>query len=429
MNPSGIYVKLFVLMALLGLCPAAAVADPGDDDLPELDIVLLNGSRLTANVVSAGENSAILSVRGTRKTYPASELHPWSLFEIRRLEQAKANPRMYVEYGRQELDQEFPEPEEADEWFERAVAIDAELQALVDQVKDNPAAPVDTNPDDAVEGQKFRQSDPVLTAAIEELSEGWFELIKKKVDRNCARVETDHFVIYTTWKKADHKALGRVCEKLYERLCKEFDIPADAMIWSSKLPVFVFWTEREFGLFVEHGLTFPGRSRMLQAGGFCYTSMGATYVVLNEVKDVGRSKKEAQMWFYEVLVHETTHAFNARYLSDIRLPTWFNEGIAEFMAADLVPGCRADKYWRKATRYVRERHINVSDNFERFQGGGHYFVVQSLVRFMAHKKKSEFIAFYKLLKEGKDQETALLEAYGWDLDDLLEKWERAARGI
>jgi len=414
-------------LVVLGVVLAAVASSGFAQDEPEpveVEVTLRGGQEFTADLIRAEPNAIILRRGDEEQSHPVKDIHPWALFEIRLLAMGFKNPRIFVEYGRQELNW-YDDTHEAEKWFKRALDRDEGLQDLVQTARDNPQKPVDINPDAATEDQKFRQSDPEVDQAILELTDGWHELIKDKINKNCVKVETEHFLIFTTWKKADHKALGKVCEKLYSRLCKEFDISKKSNIWTPKLPIYVFWTEREFDRFnVICGL----RPRGIRAGGYCWSRLGVTYVVLNQVKYSGASKKESQMWFFEVLVHETTHAFNTRYLTNIRPPRWFDEGTAELMAAELVPGCYADRWWRSATRYVRDGSVSIEHNFDRFRGGRlDYAVMQSIVRFMMFKKKKQFITFYKLCKQGMDQYEALEEAYGWSYTELVDHWLSASR--
>lgn len=412
-----------MVLSLIGLGARGQQAEP---EPVEVEVTMRDGKEFTADLVKVEEAQVTFKLRGKEVIHPIEDIHPWSVFEIRSLAMGFDNPRIFVEYGRQELNW-YEDEEEAEMWFKRALDRDKSLHKLVKVIRSNPEKPVDVNPDAEVEGQKFRQSHPDAEAAILELVDGWHEVIKEKVKSECAKIETDHFLIYTTWDKRDHRALAKVCEKLYSRLCKEFDINRKHNIWSPKLPIYVFWTEREFNRFNVNCLLRPSGIR---AGGYCWSRMGVTFVVLNQVKYSQLTKAEAQQWFFELLVHETTHAFNARYLSDIKLPTWYNEGIAELMAAELVPGCRADKWWRSATRYVRDGSVDIETNFDRFRGSRlDYAVMQSLVRYMMFKKKKEFITFYKLLKDGMDQDDALKEAYGVTRQELVDKWLHAARAM
>jgi len=405
-----------------------AADNPDTDKLIPVDIKLLNGTMHKGKLLNVTETDVHVLVDDAPRTFAIADIHPWSLYWVRRMAIARNNPRVFVEFGRIYLEHE--DPEEADEWFDRALAVDETMDALVSQARQDPAAPIDVNPDAEVEGKKYRETDPAVEAAGTELADGWHKLILDRISKKCERIETPHFIIYSTYKKQDNKTLPRILEKLYAALCRQFTVPRGQNIWSPKLPIFAFWRKSEYGTFIMEGMTSPNRARLLNAGGLCGSQMGLTYVILNEVNLEGASQAEAVKWFCEVLVHETTHAFNSRYLSDIRLPMWFDEGIAEYMAAELVPGCRADKWWRSATRYVRTGRVDVRDNLERF-GGSYldYATMQSLVRYMMARKGKQFVKFYELLKAGKSQSDALKEAYGWDEDELIDRWLRSAKGI
>ena len=415
---------MVVAWAMLAGAADAQMRRERDED-KEVSLALMNGNLVEGDFVRADEKEVVIKVNGVDRVVKVEDAHPTDLFDFRVWVIARDNPRIFIEYGRRLLTGRFADKAMADDWFRKALAVDKSLQTLIDEVRQNPDRPVDVNPHAKVEGQKFRQSDPEMEKAVLEVSEGWYRLITQRVNKTCARVETEHFLIYTTWKKADHKTLGKQLEKLYSTLCGKFDIPKDKNIWTPKMPIYCFWQRTEFERFYVEAYDRASPP----AAGLCGHRLSFTYVILNQMRHPGRSVAQDRQWFYEVLVHETTHAFNNRYLSDIHLPTWFNEGIAEYMAASLVPGCMADGDWRVATRYVRDGLVDVSHNFERFGNSRlDYAVVQSMVRYMLHKKnKTKFIAFYKLLKAGKSQKEALHEAYGWDEAELIDRWMKASR--
>ncbi|MHC4562620.1 MAG: peptidase MA family metallohydrolase [Planctomycetota bacterium] len=415
--------------------PANRTGSAGDkadkDDALTVEVTLLTKTVVEGDLVMADDKEVVLTVGGAQRTIPIEEIHPLSLFYLRREILARDNPRIFVEWGRQFLDLPYPREESAQYWFDKALAIDPTMISLVEQARKDPATPIKPDPNVEMEVGKHQPSSPEVEKATLELAEGWHQFILKNVNKKVHLIETEHFLVYSTWDKDNDRGLAKCVEKLYKALCKQFTVPKGTNIWCPKLPIYAFWRERDYKEFVMKGFLSSHRYQLTRAGGFCFTELGTAYVVLNYVNIPGESKETSREWFYELLVHETTHAFNGRYLSDVHLPTWYNEGIAEYMAATLVPRSRAARWWKLGTRYLLDERIDVAANFEQFRGSmADYLGMQSMVRYMMHgKKKKKFIQFYKLLKAGKSQEDALMEAYGWDFDDLEEKWRRAARGV
>ena len=158
---------------------------------------------------------------------------------------------------------------------------------------------------------------------------------------------------------------------------------------------------------------------------------GMPYVVLNGIDRPNFADASPRTRFFAVLVHETTHAFNAAHMGSKSLPSWFNEGIAEFLSADLVPGCAAGVRWSQATTRAISERQDIHEMFSREQIEAthqmdEYGLAQSIVRYMHASDKEAFIKFYGLLKQDRMQEAALIEAYHFDFQGLVERWKKAA---
>ena len=432
-----------LLVGVIALAPGAAWADD-DDDTTEIDLVLLeDDEEITGRFISADDENVVLNIRGQNKTFALNEINPWSLHELRIYQMALDNARIFVEQGRLWLT--MPEDRaplawvrtKADYWFRRARHADPAMDALIDEVVEDPDTPIaiyaeqesddDDEADVTAERRRFYDQTPEVQAGVVELVNGWHELVKSRINENATLLETNHFYILTTWHRRNHSGLKRRCEALYSRLAREFGVPRDENIWQPKLPLLCFWTEHEFQSFLVHGLLMPPRQGVL---GLCHSEIGFVFVVINGPQQRELTQDEARTEFFATLTHETVHAFNARFLSDFRLPTWFNEGIAEYLSAELVDGCAATRYWRRATMYVRDGRVNIMHNFDDFGRAGYldYAAMQSLVRYMMHGKKDKFIAFYRLLKAGMSQQDALQETYGWTQQLLINNWLNSVRG-
>ena len=434
---------LWLLMAaLFTVAPVSAWADD-EDDPTEVDLVLLeDDEEITGKFVNADDERVVLNIDGQNRTFAVDEINPWSLHELRIYQMALENARIFVEQGRLWLT--VPETaappsflqQKADYWFRLARHADSEMDALIQEVIDDPDTPVaiypeqqdqDDQDDPGADRRRFYEQTPEVQAGVVELVTGWHELLKSRINDNATLLETNHFYILTTWNRRNHSGLKRRCEALYSRLSREFGVPRQENIWQPKLPLLCFWTEHEFQSFLVRGLLMPPRQGVL---GLCHSEIGFVFVVLNGPDQRRLTLEEARTEFYATLTHETVHAFNARFLSDFRLPVWYDEGIAEYLSAELVDGCAATQYWRRATMYVRDGRVNVMHNFNDFGRAGYldYAAMQGLVRYMMHGKKDKFIAFYRLLKSGMSQQDALQEAYGWTQELLVNNWLNSVRG-
>jgi hypothetical protein len=254
----------------------------------------------------------------------------------------------------------------------------------------------------------------------------------KQIAPKTHEIETDHFVIYSAWSRRDDRVLKRVYENLYDKLTEQFDLPEEEHIWIGKLPVYAFWERDDF---VKFNIDVTGITKSAddkQPGGYAGRRGLFQYVVLGAVKE-GRSDSHAKTWFQELLVHESTHAFNARYFSQRGLPSWVDEGIAETIASEIVSDSNASYKLRSAHRDIKNNE-NVG-RVKRVFGKGnipldgfYYGVSQSMVRYLISRDRMKFIDFVKGIKEGKDPEAALKETFGYEsYEDFARDWAGKVR--
>lgn len=230
------------------------------------------------------------------------------------------------------------------------------------------------------------------------------------------RIETAHFVIFTPWNRKSDKKLKSVCEKMYRLLCKQFTIPVRENVWVGKCPIFIFDRTEDYETFCKK-VDKPGFEK---AAGYCrYNTAGMVYIVMNRCRTRTR--------FYEVLVHEGTHGFTWRYLAHRQLPQWVSEGLADTMAAKLVPAGSASRKYKFATREAilkkkpiapvfRKVGLNVFD----------YGIAQSLVRFLIAKDRKAFVQFVTRIKRGVAEADALKQSYDMTHEELEKAWRKKA---
>jgi len=263
---------------------------------------------------------------------------------------------------------------------------------------------------------RYKPATPAQVAAYRRIAMGWFELARKDVAPAMHMTETEHFLIFSAWPRSDDRPMGIAAEKLYDALCSQFSVPRSENIFAGKCPIYTLATKEQFTKFTE----VVDKSKFSKAAGYhCQRSDGFCYLVLSQVN--------SKQWFYELLTHEGTHAFVGRYLTNRFLPTWVNEGLAETMAATLVPGSQAGRKYVQATAEVLRKRLDVSHVFEKVEMNNvDYGVAQSLVRYLIARDRKGFIEFFRLLKEGKTDEEALKEVYDLTREQLLDAWRKAA---
>lgn len=243
----------------------------------------------------------------------------------------------------------------------------------------------------------------------------WYAKTRSGIVSTMHLVQTDHFLIFSSWSRSNDKALKDICEKLYDALCKQFDLPKTESIWAGRCPIYIFWEEKHYQKFTTQ---VDGRNQT-EASGYNAQKGDFTYIVMNRCPTRTR--------FYEILVHEGTHAFLGRYRTNRFVARWLNEGLAEYMAATLVPESSAATKYVEATQRTVKEDRDIQSIFQTVEMNAFdYGITQSLVRFLIARDRAAFRHLIQLIKDGKDDIVALRTAYKLSRDDLVTQWRAAA---
>lgn len=140
-------------------------------------------------------------------------------------------------------------------------------------------------------------------------------------------VESKFFLILTDIPDESANNYLGYLDTLYDEMCKAFGIPLGSNIWCGKCIVVAFQNRADFIRFELEVM--KNQHNPQQSGGICHGG-GTGRVVISLFK----GNFEAR--FATVLVHETSHGIVSRFLSDIRLPSWLNEGMAVWIAGFIV---------------------------------------------------------------------------------------------
>ena len=243
--------------------------------------------------------------------------------------------------------------------------------------------------------------------------------IMKEIAPKTRRFETTHFIIYTNYDKKTDKKLIKILNQLYGALAKMLSIPIHEHIWVGKLPIYMFNTKakyREFGTKVTGGPS--------QAAGYQMRSGIVNYVVMGP----GYDRKKMGIGFWSTLVHETSHAFNARYQTSRYIPNWIDEGMSELFSTKLVPARNAGSGYSMQLAHQAIKNGRYPDIKKLYKGKRfpldvlYYGYAQSVVRFLIKKDVKKFLELYKLYKKGVKNEDALQQVYEWSFEDLQNAW-------
>ena len=211
---------------------------------------------------------------------------------------------------------------------------------------------------------------------------------------------------------------GRL-DAMHDFLCDLYGIPRGEPVWKGMCLVFAFLSAEDFHVFERRFMDVDARG----IHGLCHQrSDGRVVMACHRGDDTPT--------FAHMLVHETSHGFNHRWLSQRHLPNWLNEGIAEWVGAQLVPACRQVPLKEaQAVEYMRAGG-SVGNGFFSDGPGHHieplqYGVASGFVTFLVARDRKKFAAFVRGVKEGMSVEQGLRESYGASLDEALAAYGRA----
>jgi hypothetical protein len=259
------------------------------------------------------------------------------------------------------------------------------------------------------EGAWGKLTDEQQAVAIAELKK-FGEEARAKVNANLALHETKYFLFYSDLKTAEAAKWANMLDRMYLRLAGLFGIKDGENIFRGKAAVFVFAREMDYQAFQKtmHD-TDPA-----DTAGLCHQyGNGDVHIAFY------RQPNDTD--FAAVLVHESVHGFLHRYRKPPTVPTWVNEGLAETIAAELVPQKgKRQEYRQNAIAIVRERgslgpDFFSTDRLEDWQ----YPVAHALSEFMIKQNKKNYVAFIDGIKDGMKWEEALAQKYGVPQDRLV----------
>jgi len=227
---------------------------------------------------------------------------------------------------------------------------------------------------------------------------------------------THEFLVATDIPPAQMKPFVAGLDRMHDVLCDLYGIPRGEPVWKGKCLVIAFHDDEDFVAFEGRFMQNDGRG----AYGLCHQrSDGRVITACHQGSDAAA--------FAHMLVHETSHGFNHRWMSPVRLPNWLNEGIAEWVGTQVVPQSnQVPLKEAHAVEAMRARgdlgaEFFTADNIQAVQ----YGMASGLVKFLTGRDPRKFAAFVRGIKEGVPVEESLRDAYGATLDELVAAYGQA----
>ena len=238
----------------------------------------------------------------------------------------------------------------------------------------------------------------------------------KQVNLRYCIVEGKYWVLYADLPLGETKELARRMDAMYETVANMFALPVGLNIFHGKAVVIVSASEdhyRAIEMAAFNSMPPPG------AIGLCHMVGPKVVVSANKNADENR--------FMATLVHEASHGFMHRYGSPSRLPSWADEGYAEYVAAESFPDSttKADRK-PQGLKWLRDENNNVLSvlqmNYENGSWPGPdaigYAIGYMAVDFLVHTKGEAFREWVKDVKAGIPWEEAMKKRFGWNAAQL-----------
>lgn len=233
-----------------------------------------------------------------------------------------------------------------------------------------------------------------------------------------ATTQTHEFVVASDIPAAQLAPFTAKLDAMHDFLCDLYGIPRGEPVWKGKCLVVAFLREEDFAAFESRFMRVEARG----AHGLCHQrSDGRVLMACHRGADASA--------FAHMLVHETSHGFNHRWLSPQPLPNWLNEGIAEWVGTQVVPHCRQVPLKEARAAEFMKAGGTVGPGFFTDGPDHHieavqYGIASSLVRMMVARDRKKFASFVQGIKEGLPVEESLQSSYGGTLADLLAAYGR-----
>jgi hypothetical protein len=223
--------------------------------------------------------------------------------------------------------------------------------------------------------------------------------------------ETKYFLFYTDLPDDALAPYLRDLDAMYGRLAAAFGVSPGKNIWRGKAAIVMFKSQAGCWRFDQQILKkpssadFQARCHWSSDGHVTISGWCGTDPAFNA----------------HILVHETAHGFVARYRSSVPVPSWINEGIADWVAGAVVPASGTTRRRQEqAIKQLRQTgsaggKFFTAPNVPRVQ----YGLSSALVEYLLRIDAAAYRRFIDGIKEGATVDDSLLAAYGMSKEQLL----------
>ncbi len=307
-------------------------------------------------------------------------------------------------------------------YAERADANAADRIAKLRASLDNADPPQDKQPLGPNPGEKEDQADPAEakypkawpTLTAEQSEKAINDMISftdaqmAKLGLKMEHTQTERFIVYSDLTADESRYWVSLVDKMYDRMCEIFDIDKKQNIWRGKGLLIFFAKKEDYERYNNetYEVSLPG------SAGICRTrGNGDVHILMYQQSNQKDTAK--------LLVHEATHGFLARYKSRIFIDSWLDEGLAEYVSANLVDAKftvnkiqKSHERVKKAGRigdFLSAENINFDD----------YGMAYELTDMMIKENRKGYVEMIRGIKQGLSVEEAFTQKYGVSIEKIF----------
>lgn len=233
-----------------------------------------------------------------------------------------------------------------------------------------------------------------------------FELVNKKFT-NLKNVKTNNFFI--NYSKATPENYPKTLEGLLVLFKMIFSTGSDEKLFKGRIEVYLWDKKNDYIRFANEFENFDSSNA---AGYFNITKNGWPRFSIH-LDTISGNIEASQTANFKVLFHEGTHAMFSQYLSESPLPTWINEGLAEYFAIaifeEFYPQLKAkydlkSPYLQFLKKQLAENKLRPFPQLFHQQGTANgndyeaYALSWCLTSLMLKNYKEQIVAFIKKVK-------------------------------
>jgi hypothetical protein len=229
-------------------------------------------------------------------------------------------------------------------------------------------------------------------AAVEDL----LQLVKQVADAlpGMDLYETHEFLFASNIPAEQVVQYTTALDAMHDKMCAMYGIKQGEPVWRGKCLVMAFLNKAEFMLFERNFLKISQDAS--GAYGRCHPYGDGRVII-------ACYRGDQQQEFAKMLVHETSHGFIHRYRTPVRLPSWVNEGMADWIARALVPQSRSVQQRElKAITMMRQSHSMGGDFLTRKSNidAWQYGIASNMTDFLLNTNTVGYTRFIQGMKEG-----------------------------